>query len=42
MKAFLREYWAWIVVPFALVLIALVLAYFFLDDGGAGPFVYNL
>lgn len=42
MRAFLREYWAWIVVPFALVLVLLALAYVFLDDGGASPFVYNV
>ena len=43
MKTFLREYWAWIAVPFALVLGLLVVAYFFLGgDGGASPFIYNV
>jgi hypothetical protein len=42
MKDFLKEYWAWIVVPFVLVVGALVLAYFFLGDEGASPFVYDI
>jgi hypothetical protein len=43
MKEFFREYWVWIVVPFALVIGGLLLAYFFvLGDEGASPFVYNI
>jgi hypothetical protein len=42
MKAFLKEYWLWIVVPFVLVLGGLVLAFFLLGDDGASPFVYNI
>lgn len=42
MKTFLREYWVWIVVPFALVLALLALAYVFLGDQGASIFVYDV
>ena len=42
MKAFLKEYWLWIVVPFALVLGGLALAWFLMSDEGASPFVYNI
>ena len=41
MKAFLRENWAWIVIPFVLVLGGLTLLYFLASDEGASPFVYN-
>jgi hypothetical protein len=41
-RAFLREYWAWIAVPFVLVLALLMLAYFLVGDEGASPFVYNV
>jgi hypothetical protein len=43
MKKFLSEYWAWIVVPFAIVL-ALLAALMFLigSDDGASPFQYNV
>jgi hypothetical protein len=42
MKAFLREYWPWIVIPIVLVVGGLALAYFLMSDAGASPFVYNL
>ncbi len=43
MKDFFKAYWLWIVIPFALVVGGLFLAYFFLmNDEGASPFVYNL
>lgn len=42
MKAFLKDYWPWIVVPFALVVGGLTLAWLMIDDGGASPFVYNI
>jgi hypothetical protein len=43
MKAFLKEYWLWIVIPFALVVGGLALAWFLLSgDEGASPFVYNI
>ena len=43
MKAFLREYWPWIVVPFVLMGLALALFLFVLsgDQGGSSPFIYN-
>lgn len=43
MSSFLREYWAWIVVPMAVVLggLALLLA-FTAGDGGTSPFIYNV
>ncbi|MEQ1834058.1 MAG: hypothetical protein ABL977_13465, partial [Candidatus Eisenbacteria bacterium] len=43
LKTFIKEYWAWMAVPFVLVVGALVLAYFFLgSDEGASPFIYNV
>ena len=43
MKAFLKEYWLWIVVPFALVIGGLAIAcWFMMSDEGASPFVYNI
>jgi len=41
-KAFLRENWAWIVIPFVLVLGGLALLYLLASDEGASPFVYNM
>jgi hypothetical protein len=42
MKAFLKEYWLWIVVPFALVVGGLLLVYFVMSGEEASPFVYNI
>jgi hypothetical protein len=42
MKAFVKEYWPWIVIPFVLVVGGIALLYFLMDDGGASPVVYNL
>lgn len=42
MKAFLKEYWLWMVIPFAVVVVGLTLAYLLMDDGGASPFVYDI
>jgi len=43
MKSFLKEYWPWIVVPFALVIVGLLVVYFFFwNDEGASPFTYNI
>lgn len=42
MKAFLKEYWLWIVIPFALVVGGLALAWLMMSDDGATPFVYNI
>jgi hypothetical protein len=36
-RAFLREYWAWIAVPFVLVLALLMLAYFLVATRGPRP-----
>ena len=38
---FLREYWAWILVPWALFMLALALLLVG-GGGGASPFVYNV
>jgi len=40
--SFLRDYWAWIAVPFALVLGGLALLYLLAGDGGPSDFVYTL
>jgi hypothetical protein len=42
MKEFLKEYWAWMVVPFALVVGGLLIAYFLMSGEGASPFQYNI
>ena len=42
MKAFLKEYWLWILIPFVLVAGGLLVAYFMMADDGASPFVYNI
>jgi hypothetical protein len=42
MKAFLKEYWLWIVIPFVLVIGGLALAYFLMNDDSTSPFVYNI
>lgn len=44
MKKFLSEYWPWIVVPFAIVVVLLLAAMYLLggEDGGASPFQYNV
>lgn len=42
MKAFLREYWPWIVVPLVLVLGLLALLVFLGGDEGASPFQYDI
>lgn len=43
MKKFLSEYWPWMVVPLAIVLL-LILALMYLASGedGASPFQYNV
>lgn len=41
-KGFLRENWLYIVAPFALIMVALVLLACFGSDSGAGGFLYNL
>ena len=40
-KGFLRENWIFIVAPFALILVALILLACFSSDG-AGGFLYNI
>lgn len=40
-KGFLRENWIFIVAPFALILVALILLACFSGDG-AGGFLYNI
>jgi hypothetical protein len=40
-KGFLRENWIFIVAPFALILVALILLACFAGDG-AGGFLYNI
>lgn len=42
MKAFLKEYWLWLVIPVVLVALGLALAWFLMGDEGASPFVYNI
>ena len=42
MKTFLKEYWLWIVVPFALVVILCAVAWWLMGDEGSSPFVYNV
>jgi len=42
MKAFLKEYWLWIVIPFVLVAGAVLVAVLMMSDDGASPFVYNI
>ena len=43
MKAFLKEYWLWITIPFVLVLAAILLAVWLLGgDEGSSPFQYNV
>jgi hypothetical protein len=43
MKAFLKEYWLWIVIPFVVVVGGLaVLIFMMSQDDGASPFVYNI
>lgn len=41
MKEFLRTYWLWIVVPFVLVVIAVVAILWFTDAQTASPFTYG-
>lgn len=42
MKAFLKEYWLWIAIPFVLVVGGLALLWFLMGDGGSSPFVYSI
>jgi hypothetical protein len=42
MKDFLKEYWLWIVIPFAMVLGGLLLAAWLWSGEDASPFVYNI
>ncbi len=43
MKSFLKEYWPWIVIPFALVLGGIAVLMFLLGgDDGSSPFIYNV
>ncbi len=42
MKAFLKEFWLWILIPFVLVIGGLILLYFLAGDEGASPFQYNV
>jgi len=42
LKAFFREYWLWILIPFALVLLGIGAAVLLLGDDGASPFQYTI
>jgi hypothetical protein len=44
MKAFLREYWLWILVPFMVVAMGLLVFFWFVasDSPGSSPFIYNV
>jgi hypothetical protein len=43
MKAFLKEYWLWIAIPFVLVIGGLAVLWLMIgNDEGASPFVYNI
>ena len=42
MADFFKEYWLWIVLPFALVLGGLAVLYFMANDGGTNDFIYNV
>lgn len=39
---FIKEYWAWIVVPFVLVIVGLLLLAWIVGGDQSGPFVYNV
>ncbi|MDF1798876.1 MAG: hypothetical protein P1V81_06850 [Planctomycetota bacterium] len=41
MKDFLRDNWLWIVLPFVIVVAAVVFFLVFMDDQGASPFTYG-
>lgn len=40
--SFLREYWIWIALPFALVVTALLFFVFFFENDSVNPFQYNI
>ena len=42
MKAFLKEYWLWILIPFVLVAGAIAVALLMMSNDGSSPFVYNI
>jgi len=42
MKEFLKEYWLWIVIPFVLVLLLVLVALFLTGNEGSTPFQYNV
>jgi hypothetical protein len=42
MKAFLKEYWLWIAIPFVLVVGGLALLWLMMGDGGSSPFSYSI
>ena len=42
MKAFLSEYWLWILVPFVLVIGGLLLLYVLSGGDSVSPFQYNV
>lgn len=41
MKDFLRTYWLWIVVPFVLVIVAVLAFLYFTDPQASSPFTYG-
>ena len=42
MGKFWRENWAWIVAPFVLIVIAVVVILFITEGDAEAPFVYNV
>ncbi len=41
MKDFLRTYWLWIIVPFLIVILAVVAFIYFSDPVADSPFIYG-
>ncbi|MFT5464868.1 MAG: hypothetical protein ACI8QS_003775 [Planctomycetota bacterium] len=42
MKAFLQEYWLWILIPFVLMGCLLLAVLFMANGEGSSPFIYNI
>jgi len=42
MKKFLLEYWPWILIPFVIVILVLLAAWFLGSGDGTSPFQYNV
>ena len=42
MKAFIKEFWLWILIPFVLVIGGLIVLYLLTGGEEASPFQYNV